>query len=503
MTVAPQAHSDELPASHRTHPVLIQGGMGVAVSGWRLAREVAQAGHLGVVSGTAMDSVLARTLQDGDPGGHYGRAIAHFPDPELAERVLSRYLVTGGRAQTSPYAPVPKLTVDASPAGQLMTVMGNFAEVWLAKEGHEGPVGINCLEKIQMATPAALLGAMLAGVDYVLMGAGIPREIPALLRSLAAGQPGQISIDVAGSSAPHQLEIDPADFMGGIEPPLKKPDFLAIVSLDQLASYLHRDPSIRPDGFVIERPNAGGHSAPPRGRMELDENGEPLYGARDEANLEKMAALGSPFWLAGAYGTPDGVTAALRAGAQGVQVGTIFALCRESGLPQATREDLLHHIENDTLTVRNDPRASPTGFPFKVAKLSGTGGDPAVYAQRSRLCDLSYLRQPFERADGTIGYRCAAEPTHMYLRKGGALEDTLDRVCLCNGLMATVGLGQQRRDGYTEPPLVTLGSDLAGARELLGRHPQGWSALDALRYLQEGLSTSTGHVPVLASDATA
>ena len=61
-------------------------------------------------------------------------------------------------------------------------MVGNFAEVWLAKEGHDGVVGINCLEKIQLATPTALLGAMLGGVDYVLMGAGIPREVPQLLR---------------------------------------------------------------------------------------------------------------------------------------------------------------------------------------------------------------------------------------------------------------------------------------------------------------------------------
>ena len=32
-------------------PVIIQGGMGVGVSGWRLARAVAERGHLGVVSG--------------------------------------------------------------------------------------------------------------------------------------------------------------------------------------------------------------------------------------------------------------------------------------------------------------------------------------------------------------------------------------------------------------------------------------------------------------------
>ena len=65
-------------------PIVIQGGMGIAVSSWQLAREVSLAGQLGVVSGTALDGVLARVLQDGDPGGHRRRAMAHFPSPAMA-----------------------------------------------------------------------------------------------------------------------------------------------------------------------------------------------------------------------------------------------------------------------------------------------------------------------------------------------------------------------------------------------------------------------------------
>lgn len=61
-------------------PRIIQGGMGVGVSSWQLARAVAEAGQLGVVSGTALDVVVARRLQDGDPGGHVQRALAQFPD---------------------------------------------------------------------------------------------------------------------------------------------------------------------------------------------------------------------------------------------------------------------------------------------------------------------------------------------------------------------------------------------------------------------------------------
>jgi NAD(P)H-dependent flavin oxidoreductase YrpB (nitropropane dioxygenase family) len=382
---------------------------------------------------------------------------------------------------------MPKLTLSTTRAGQELAVVGNFAEVWLAKEGHDGVVGINCLEKIQLATPTALLGAMLGGVDYVLMGAGIPREVPALLRALAAGEVGRIPVDVAGSTTHRFVEADPRDLLGAELPPLTRPDFLAIVSLDQLASYLHRDPEICPDGFVVERPPAGGHSAPPRGKMQLDEHGAPVYGARDEADLTKMAAIGLPFWMAGAYGTPEQVAAAVEAGAVGVQVGTLFALCAESGLTDAARDLALDRLRSGDLTVRNDPRASPTGFPFKVVQLEGTVSQAEVYESRERLCDLSYLRQPYERANGTVGFRCAGEPVHMFVKKGGSAEDTVGRKCLCNGLTATIGLGQHRKTGYDEAPLVTLGEDLAGVQELGRRHPQGWSATEAVSYLLEQL----------------
>ena len=479
------------PAPPTPRPVLIQGGMGVAVSSWQLAREVSLSGQLGVVSGTAMDAVLSRRLQEGDPGGHMRRALSHFPSPEMAARVLERYYIPGGKAPDTPYKPIPKLTLSTARAGQELAVVGNFAEVWLAKEGHDGVVGINALEKVQMATPTALFGAMLAGVDYVLMGAGIPREIPRLLRELAAGRVGRITADVAGGRMTRHIEVDPVDLLGADLPQLRRPDFLAIVSIDALAKYLHRDPEIRPDGFVVEGPVAGGHSAPPRGRMQLDEQGDPVYGQRDLANLEAMAALGLPFWLAGAYGTPERVREALEVGAAGVQVGTLFALSLDSGIEPGTRAEMLDQLRSGELEVRNDPRASPTGFPFKVAELEGTASERPVYEARPRLCDLSYLRQPYEREDGEVGYRCAAEPVHMYLKKGGELEETEGRKCLCNGLMANIGLGQHRKDGYAEARLITLGQDLDGASAMIRMRRDGWSAREAVQWLVSMVPATT------------
>ena len=138
-----------------SEPILIQGGMGVGVSGWRLARAVARTGQLGVVSGTALDVTLARRLQEGDPGGHLRQALARFPVAAIADRVLGRYFIPGGVEPGTPYRPVPRLGLRPSRARDELTVVANFAEVFLAKQGHDGPVGVNYLEKIQMAAPAA------------------------------------------------------------------------------------------------------------------------------------------------------------------------------------------------------------------------------------------------------------------------------------------------------------------------------------------------------------
>ena len=75
--------------------------MGVAVSGWPLARDVSRLGQLGVVSGTALAVVLARRLQLGDPGGELRHALDQFPFPAMVARVLSDYFVPGGKSQPS------------------------------------------------------------------------------------------------------------------------------------------------------------------------------------------------------------------------------------------------------------------------------------------------------------------------------------------------------------------------------------------------------------------
>ncbi len=472
-------------AMQRDLPVLIQGGMGVAVSDWRLARAVSEAGHLGVVSGTALDAVMARRLQLGDPGGHIRRALAAFPVPEAAERILARYFVAGGKGADQRFKPA--LMKRDRPSRNLrdLLVAANFVEVYLAKEGHPGLVGINYLEKLQAPTLPSLYGAMLAGVDYVLMGAGIPRAIPAVLDKLAEGLPVEMKLDVKESERDDDFRtrFDPATVMNGGLSPVKRPAFLAIVSSHVLAVMLARKIEIPVDGFIVEAPTAGGHNAPPRGKLQLSEAGEPIYGDRDVPDLAVLRELGLPFWLAGGYAEPGRVREALELGAAGVQVGTAFAYCEESGFDPEVKRRVLELSRQAQARVFTDPLASPSGFPFKVVPLEGTLSDSDVYGERTRICDLGYLRTAYRTDDGKIGWRCPAEPVDDYVRKGGAAEDTSGRKCLCNALMANVGLGQIQRQGAPELTLITSGDDVSDVARFLSPGADSYTAADVIRHL--------------------
>ncbi|HKJ92964.1 MAG TPA: hypothetical protein VJ957_07340, partial [Longimicrobiales bacterium] len=262
--------------------MVIQGGMGIGVSNWHLARAVSLRGQLGVVSGTALDSLFVRRLQDGDIGGHLRRAMEKFPIPEVSATALKNYFLPEGREDGAGYALLSMYRQTVDRVRDRMTMLANFVEVHLAKEGHDGAVGINLLTKVQMPNLASLYGAMLAGVDYVLMGAGIPKDIPGALDALAQGEPATLKFDVQqnGGGPDEVLTLDPREHWEGTPPKLKRPKFLPIISTHSLARMLVRKATGQVDGFVIEGPVAGGHNAPPRGQTQHNDRGEPIYGER-------------------------------------------------------------------------------------------------------------------------------------------------------------------------------------------------------------------------------
>ncbi|MBI2315090.1 nitronate monooxygenase [Candidatus Daviesbacteria bacterium] len=470
--------------------VVIQGGMGVGVSRYPLTRAVSLAGEklgvpiMGTLSGTGIGPVVARILQNGDPGGHYQRAFEAFPNQKMAEHVWNTYYIEGGKAADKSYKPTPMVNFVLGQNVAELIICANFAEVWLGKQDHNRPIAINYLEKIQTPHLPELYGAMLAGVDVVIMGAGIPDQVPGVLDKFSRGQPASYLIDVDGKRLPENAMIfNPSVYTHVTQ--LKRPDFYAIVASNVLAKVLKvRQKNIGGvNGFIVENSKAGGHNAPPREKNQFNKRGEPVYGPKDEVNLKELANLNVPFWLAGAYADPQKIAEAIVAGASGIQAGSIFALCEESGLRDDLKRSIIKLAFEGKLDVISDPRCSPSGFPFNVVQLSDTISDPKVYGARLRICDIGYLRQAYrENDEGGVRFHCPAEPVKTYTKRGGRIEDTEGRVCLCNNLFAAAGLGQIR-NGELEPAIVTLGHDWGFIRYLITNGNGRYTAENAITYL--------------------
>lgn len=462
-------------------PKIIQGGMGVNISSWSLARTVSLLGQRGTVSGAGLQRMITRMLQAGDEGGHIRRALSHFPFPEIAEKIIAMYYVKDGIPKGTPFKATPVFTINPSRLLILLTVCASYAIIWLAKENNPNPVSINYLEKIAMPHVYAITGAMLADVDYITMGAGIPLQVPAVLSAIAEGREASYHLPVIGKNiTSHAMRFNPVEFFGGKLPPIRKPGFVPIISSNLLANILLKKlPPGSIHGFVVEEPTAGGHNAPPRKPI-LNEKGEPepIYGEKDIVDYPALAALGLPFWIGGSYASPEKLKWAFSVGAAGIQAGSIFALSEESGMSPDIRRKLRKLGFEGTLTIKTDMRISPTGFPFKVADLPETIADSAVYAARTRICDQGELVSLYERPDGKIGSRCASEPIDKYVAKGGNAADCVGRGCLCNGLITTAGFGNEE-----EPPVVTLGDDVAFLPYLMADSESSYTVADALKYL--------------------
>ncbi len=326
---------------------------------------------------------------------------------------------------------------------------------------------------------------MLADVVAILIGAGIPKEEAEQVPKLARGEKARLRLDVDKSQAEeaennYYYELDPADILDN-PPPLRRPDFYPIIASDVLAKILdHKLPSEYISGWIIEGPVAGGHNAPPRNKN-YDEDGTPIYDEKDVVDLDRVRALGYPYYLAGGYGSPEKLNQALELGAEGIQVGSLFSLAEESGYPSSVKRKMIQLIHRGEISVRTDGRMSPTGFPFKVVEMEGTLGMPEEYEKRTRICDLGYLQKPYLDPKGRLRARCPSEPVEAYVKKGGDREETEGRGCLCNGLMANIGLGQMQKWGR-EQEMFTGGDQLENLPLATAEEPH-YTAKDVIDYL--------------------
>lgn len=493
---------------------LIQGGMGVYVSNWRLARAVAMerpGTTAGTVSGTGLDVVYVRLLQLGDPGGHIRRALSAFDaqfSTSIGQKICHRYFIEGGKSPKTRFKYSPIQTVHTLNGGEVipsrptednqvilqldpetveLVIATSYAEVWLAKQEQNGNIFINLMKKVEIPLIFAMYGAMLAGVDGIVVGAGNPEGLPAICAKLANHEEVTFDLPVLYREAGEtfQLKFDPHSVDNGslARIPVQKPAFLAIVSHENLVNTLAHSASKAPDGFIIEHHTAGGHNAGPQGPLKMDDKGQPTYGSMDEPDLGSICKVGIPFWMAGGYGNHDRLTMAIENGAQGVQVGSSFALAEESGIKPTYRTAIFNELkrETDVTSLVLTSQYSPTGFPFKVVQLPGTLADGEVYQNRTRVCDIGLLQQrgiykQSENGTRRMFHRCPAATTEDYIKKRGLSQNAIDKRCLCNGLLSAVGLGQggmHNGEWSEEPAIVTLGNHLEGIRKLSrnGQYP--------------------------------
>ncbi|MFA6029405.1 MAG: nitronate monooxygenase [Elusimicrobiota bacterium] len=458
--------------------------MGIDVSSVELVSTVANhpSGRCsGSLSATALPEVYARILQLGDPEGKVREAFEACgrAAPALAAEIdalYRRFHIAGGKAADA-FFRGPSMAGMTPPRDvQILTVAATFAHVWRAKKAAPGrPIGINFLRKIDRILLFGIYGAMLGRADWIVMGAGDPGDIPAIMNAFARHEPAELAVPVAAvPRGTHRIRFDPKDLVGNMAPP-PRPAFYAIVSSHLQARALALSAEKRPEGFVIEGPTAGGHNAPPvkGGR---DARGYCVYGPEDDADLSAVAALGLPFWIGGSCGYPECLKG-MGPWHRRIQVGTLFALSKESGMAPEVRHQVLELIWKRRLEVATMANASPSMYPFKVALAPGTLGDDTVYAARKRVCDVGHLRSWRFHGDELVGL-CPANDPERYTGSGGPAWRTKGSMCLCNGLLAARGLSLEG-----ETPVVTLG-DIGSVRILQNRLRRiEYTASEAVDYL--------------------
>ena len=432
-------------------PRLIQAGMGIHVSSANLANHTARLGALGVVSGAALRHVIVEDIRAGNAEAI--ELARTFPVPRYVDELLA-FAPGGARHTHAVPIDIPDPVRGALP--KRLSVMAAYVEVLRARRGHRGRVGINVMWKATLTVLPTIYGALLAGVGALLCGAGVPMELPDIVRRIRAGEDLEY-LPLTGTGTHVRLSIA-SDGTAPLLSAMPAPRMIPILSNYAFSKrildiWAKEHGGARPSAFVLESHAAGGHNAPPRNKTAFTEQDDV------DSYFDKVKALGVPIYVAGAFdhgGTRRDLEVWIARGAYGIQVGSRFALCTDSGMRPDLRERIIAANASASLHVETSAVMSPTGYPLKVVPLSGTISDPAVYAARERICNRLYLAQShFEtRPDGSVveTYVCPAMPENQYTRLGGDPADTAGRVCLCNGLLSAAGYYSD-----IEPPILTLG----------------------------------------------
>lgn len=433
-------------------PRLIQAGMGIHISSARLANATSRLGALGVVSGAALRHIVLEDIRSSDTEAIDLAKL--FPVASYVEEALA-YMPGGKKHKHAIPVDTPDPRHNALP--RRLSAIAAFVEVMRAKRGHHGKIGINIMWKCPLTALPSIYGAMLAGVDALLCGAGVPMELPDIVARIRAGQNMEY-MPLTGTGTNVRLDIDEdTKEVHHIWDSLKAPKLLPILSnfafSKRILETWLKKYQTSPFAFILENHAAGGHNAPPRNKSTFGDDDD------IETYFKKVLSLDLPIYIAGAFengGTREEFETWTARGAYGVQVGSRFALCEESGMRDDLRKQILERNRNGGVEIKTDHQASPTGYPIKIAQLPGTISEKALWQARQRVCNKKYLvRSHFqEQSDGTTKetYICAAMSPEEYARLGGDPAETEGKVCLCNGLLSTAGYYQD-----IENASVTLG----------------------------------------------
>lgn len=325
---------------------IIQGGMGVGVSLHPLASAVAQEGGVGIVSSAALDRLLSKR--------------------------------TGKKHNTYEAA---------------------YEEVSLAK-ANGGIAGINIMCALVRDYEDSVRGALDAGADVIISGAGLPLGLPSIQK------PKETALIPIVSSA-RALEL--------------------ICKKWERLGY-------RPDAVVLEGPLAGGHLGFKMDQIELESN--TLENLLPQVKDAAMKYGNFPVIVAGGIYTHEDILRFLKMGADGIQMGTRFLATEESSATAQYKQAVISAKKEDIVVA--DKPGSPCGLPFRVIKQSPMYAS-SLNRTRDPKCDKGYVLLKDQEGKFT---RCPAK------------EDNETSFCICNGLLSSAGYNPDK-----EEALYTVGTN--------------------------------------------
>ena len=283
-----------------------------------------------------------------------------------------------------------------------------YQEVLLAKKlaGGKGMVAINIMVALMRDYEQTVRGALDAGVDAIISGAGPPLKLPFIQ------EPKDTAIIPIVSSAR---------------------------ALDIFCKKWEKQ-GFRPDAVVLEGPLAGGHLG-----FKAEEITNEAFSLEKLFPPVKEVAIrhgNFPVIVAGGIYTHDDIVAWQARGADGVQMGTRFLATEESSATAAYKQAVVDAQERDILVVPN----SPCKMPFRILTTSPMFRE-TLRGLRAPKCDKGYLLWPNSEGNLTL---CAAKDA------GGEF------FCICNGLLSSAGYNP-----FEEAPLYTVGANAYRVKEVL------------------------------------